>query len=92
MMKCREVYLHICDRLDENIDSPKCRAIKRHLSTCADCAAYLDSVKKTVTLYRTMPIPRVPVSAHRELFKSIDAVWERPRRQRAGRRHSTRRK
>jgi predicted anti-sigma-YlaC factor YlaD len=74
-MKCREVYRHICDRLDEDVNSPKCRAIKDHLSMCADCSAYLDSLKKTVSVYRRAPLPHVPPSVHRDLLKAINLRW-----------------
>jgi len=70
-MKCDTVYLHICDHLDEDIASPRCRQIKQHLDECPNCRAYLDSLKKTIVLYRAMPEPKVPAGTHRELFKTI---------------------
>jgi hypothetical protein len=85
-MKCKDVYLHICDNLDANLNSAKCRAIKRHVKACPDCTAFLESVRKTVKLYRSAPSPDVPSTAHRRLFKSINLTWnlpEKPRRRRA---------
>lgn len=70
-MKCTDVYLHICDNLDQDINSPRCRQIKKHLATCPDCRAYLDSLKKTVALYRAVPAPRAPRSAHAGLLKAL---------------------
>ncbi len=76
-MKCKSVYKHICENLDADINSPKCRAIKKHLAVCPDCSAYLDSLKKTILLYKHEPGPRLPLSAHRRLVKVIDiAVLE----------------
>lgn len=74
-MKCTDVYLFICDNLDQKLDSPQCREIKRHLESCSDCSAYLDSVKKTVQLYRTFSIPHVPAATHRKLLKTINLEW-----------------
>jgi predicted anti-sigma-YlaC factor YlaD len=71
-MKCKSVYKHICENLDADINSPKCRAIKKHLASCPDCSAYLDSLKKTILLYKHEPGPRLPLSAHRRLVKLID--------------------
>jgi anti-sigma factor RsiW len=82
-MKCKQVYLHICDNLDAQMNSPKCREIRRHLATCPDCSALLDSVKKTVSLYRSTPEPDVPSSAHKRLVKTINLSWKsrtQPRR------------
>jgi predicted anti-sigma-YlaC factor YlaD len=49
-MKCDEVYLHICDSLDEDLGSPQCRAIKKHLERCPECRSYLSSLKTTIAL------------------------------------------
>jgi predicted anti-sigma-YlaC factor YlaD len=82
-MKCKEAYLRICDNLDADPNSAKCRQVLKHLETCSDCAALLDSVKKTVTLYKSAPSPQVPSATHKRLIKTIDLVWEsqaKPRR------------
>lgn len=83
-MKCEEVYLHICDHLDEDIQSERCRQIKKHLSTCPECSTYLATLKNTITLYKALPAPRIPAGAHRELFKTINALTapETPRARR----------
>jgi|WetSurMetagenome_2_1015567.scaffolds.fasta_scaffold40445_3 anti-sigma factor RsiW len=73
-MKCDEVYLHICDSLDENLGSPKCRAIKRHLEQCPECRSYLSSLKTTIALYRAVPEPKLPAEAHKNLFKTISTL------------------
>jgi hypothetical protein len=73
-MKCKGVYKYICENLDANVNSPKCRAIKKHLDACPDCAAYLDSLKKTILLFKREPGPSVPLSVHRRLFKKIDVT------------------
>jgi anti-sigma factor RsiW len=89
-MKCNDVYVHVCDSLDENLDSPKCRAIKKHLAKCPDCQSYLQSVKTTIALYKAAPAPRMPMRAHRELFKTLavltETSGERSVQQKAGRR------
>jgi len=89
-MKCDKVYLHICDHLDEEITSPRCRQIKQHLEECPNCRAYLDSLKKTIVLYKAMPEPPVPAGTHRELFKTISSLTLSPGRARAKKRRCTR--
>lgn len=69
--KCSDVFRHICDNLDADLNSPACREIRKHIDGCPDCAAYLDSVKQTVSMYRALPAPTVPKSAHHHLFKTI---------------------
>ncbi len=62
-LSCEEVHEHICINLDEDLDSPKCRAIKLHLNECPDCVSYLKSLKKTIDLYKEYPSPRPSESA-----------------------------
>lgn len=67
-VQCRDVFEHICNNLDVKLDSPECRAIKRHIERCPNCVAYLDGLKKTILLYREYPNPTVPAKVHRQLF------------------------
>ena len=76
-MKCSDVYLYVCTNLDQNLNSARCRRIKKHIAECPDCNAYLDSLRKTVFLYREYPTPRVPQSVHRRLFKVIRTIEEK---------------
>jgi len=69
---CSEIFRHICENLDQNLDSPECRDIRRHIEDCPDCVAYLDSLKKTVKLYREYPNPAVPAGVHRKLFAVLN--------------------
>jgi anti-sigma factor RsiW len=85
-MKCKSVYEYICENLDANMNSAKCRAIKKHLDACPECAAYLDSLKKTILLYKREPAPRLPNVVHRQLIKAIDiAMLSNSRSARRGR-------
>lgn len=86
-MKCKEVYLHICENLNQDLDSPRCRTIKKHIQTCPDCSAYLDSVTKTVQLYKTAPAPRIPPHVHNTLLDTLNLeLFKRRTPQRRSRR------
>ena len=68
---CLEVTRYVCGDLDEHIDSPECRAIKKHLKSCPNCTAYLDSLKKTVLVYQQVPNPKFPKRSRRKLFARL---------------------
>jgi anti-sigma factor RsiW len=72
-LTCKESLAHICGEMDEHIDSPKCREIKKHLAACPSCAAYLDSLKKTIRLYREYPCPKLPGRCRQELLATLKA-------------------
>jgi anti-sigma factor RsiW len=70
-MKCSDVYRHICDNLDQRLGTRRCREIRRHLGACPDCRAYLESLKATVVLYRSLPAPPLPKGAHDRLIRAL---------------------
>jgi predicted anti-sigma-YlaC factor YlaD len=70
-INCTSVAEHVCGELDEDINSPACRAIKKHLKSCPNCTAYLDSLKKTVLIYKRTSNPRFPAKARNKLFATL---------------------
>ena len=68
---CLDVAKHVCGDLDEHINSAECRAIKKHLESCPNCTAYLDSLKKTVLIYQRVPNPRFPRQSRKKLFARL---------------------
>ncbi len=85
MLTCRTVYRHICDNLDESLFSPRCRAIRKHLSECPGCSAYLATLKTTVQLYRHLPLPRRTAADRARARKTLAALLDRPRTHTGGR-------
>jgi hypothetical protein len=67
-IRCRDIAHHICENLDEKIDSPLCREIKKHLQECPDCSGNLVSLKKTIKLYRRYPTPKFSKVCHKNLM------------------------
>ena len=72
MKDCKDVYQHICENLDQDLNSPACREIRSHIEGCADCRVYLDTLKQTIYLYRALPSPGVPRTVHTQLIRSIN--------------------
>ena len=69
-VSCKEVTNHICESLGEDLDSPKCRAIKEHLETCQSCKDYFNSVEKTIGFYKTYNV-ELPQDAHNRLMDCL---------------------
>jgi len=67
-VRCHDVLNHICEELDTKLTTAKCRALKRHMEQCPNCTAYLDSLRKTITLYASSPTPPLPRKVHTKLF------------------------
>jgi len=93
-MKCKQAYKFICENIDRDLNSPRCRQIKKHLDDCPHCHAYLESLRGTVRLYRRTPPPKIPPSVHTQLIKAVNLAWmnstARGRTHRAGGQHRPR--
>lgn len=70
-LSCGKVYEHLCENLDSKLDSESCRRIKAHIKGCKNCTALLDSLKKTVFLYKKYPAPELPDNCRNKLFAVI---------------------
>ena len=71
---CRDAATCIRTNLDENINSPLCRAIKKHLQECPHCSTDLAVLKKTITLYRRYPLPKHSPARHKNLMTKISSM------------------
>jgi hypothetical protein len=70
-LSCGKVYEHLCENLDSKLDTESCRRIKAHIKGCKNCSALLDSLKKTVYLYKKYPAPELPDKCRNKLFAVI---------------------
>ncbi|GJQ21025.1 MAG: hypothetical protein HBSIN02_13800 [Bacteroidia bacterium] len=57
-MRCREAVKIIAENLGA-LDGRYFEAVRAHLQTCSNCSAYLDSLEKTVLLYRRILPPTI---------------------------------
>lgn len=67
---CKEVMGHICESLGEELNSPKCTAIKQHLEECETCKKYFKSVSTTIEMYKTYNVD-MPDDCHKRLFEKL---------------------
>jgi predicted anti-sigma-YlaC factor YlaD len=76
--QCKKIFHYICDNLDQNIDSSRCREIKKHLNACPNCTVYLDSLKKAIHLYREYPKTVLTNKSRRKLYKTLRLHLAKP--------------
>ncbi len=70
-VRCNEVTKYICENLDAQLNSPKCRAIKKHLQSCKTCSKNLADLKKVIAMYRRESVPRLSQSIEKQLFAAL---------------------
>jgi anti-sigma factor RsiW len=52
MSKCPDLIHELSDYIDGDAAPEICAEIERHLDDCPDCKVMVDTLEKTITLYR----------------------------------------
>jgi anti-sigma factor (TIGR02949 family) len=53
LVKCSDVINQLSDYLDAEAAQDLCAQLEAHLSDCPQCRIQIDTVKKTISLYRS---------------------------------------
>ena len=64
---CREIKSKLSAYLDGELESALCAEIEQHLLGCDDCRVMVDTLNKTITLYRNYGKSTVPPDVHERL-------------------------
>jgi anti-sigma factor RsiW len=69
--------------VDGELDPDLCAEIERHMAECGDCRIVVDTLRKTVSLYRRYGHEDVPADAKGRLYAVLkfdrQAAAEKPR-------------
>ncbi len=68
-----------CDRwigalstyLDGEAEAALCEEIEQHIATCENCRVVVDTLRKTVLLYREEPRDALPTEVRARLYKAL---------------------
>jgi hypothetical protein len=70
---CPDLLPELADFIDGTAGTEVCAEIEKHMSECPDCRIIVDTLKKTVYLYRTRENEsELPVGFRERLFTSLD--------------------
>ena len=67
-----ETCERLLDGLSNYLDGELPAEVERHLATCENCRAVVDTTRKTLLLYHGLPQPGLPAEARERLYKSLD--------------------
>lgn len=77
-MNCEEVLSQLSDYLDEEVREELCKAIEAHLHACHDCQVEVDTIKKTIMLYRSERPAEMPVAISGRLRAALAQAYDEP--------------
>lgn len=71
-MKCQEIFEKISDYIDRDLDPGICDEIENHIRDCEPCVAFLNTLKKTVELFRGgIPDKEIPQPVSSNLMQFL---------------------
>ncbi len=69
---CRDLLSSLSDYIDGTLDDALCVEIETHMADCDNCQVVVDTLRKTVLLYRDLPAEPMPADAEERLFKRME--------------------
>jgi anti-sigma factor RsiW len=70
--ECRKLLKDLSDYVDGDLDETLCIEIERHMDECDNCRVVVDTLRKTVLLYHSLPTEPMPGDAEARLFRRLD--------------------
>jgi anti-sigma factor RsiW len=62
----------LSDYLDGDASDELCAEIERQMAGCDECRIVVDTLGKTIFLYRELPRPEMSEDARQRLYQSLD--------------------
>jgi uncharacterized protein (DUF2267 family) len=77
-MKCEELLQMLNDYVDGEIDPSLCEEFRDEVEACNPCRVVIDTIRKTVTLYREEAGEvELPIAFHDKLHAVLRERWRR---------------
>ena len=74
---CRQVLAVLSEYLDFELPPEACDEIERHLSGCAPCEEFAESLRQTVALCRTFESRAMPGPLSAETRRRLEIAWQK---------------
>lgn len=71
-VECKEYLDWLSDYIEGELDLDLCAEIERHMAACGDCRIVVDTLRKTISLYRNYGHEDVPPEARERLYAVLN--------------------
>ena len=68
--ECRELLKDLSDYVDGDLDETLCLEIEHHMAECDNCRVVVDTLRRTVDLYHTLPPEPCPVKSRHDCLSA----------------------
>ena len=69
--RCEELLGQISDYIDGELEASVCAELEAHLTECPDCRVMVDTVRRTILLYRCEPALELPEGVRQRLYEVL---------------------
>jgi anti-sigma factor (TIGR02949 family) len=69
--RCKDLLGQLSLYVDGELDDALCAALEQHMAGCPDCRAVVNTLEKTIELYRTSSQVEVPEDVESRLYKVL---------------------
>ena len=74
-LSCQEVLDQLWEYLDDDARAELCSEIDSHLNGCRNCRVEVDSLRRTILLYRAEETPCAPVHLSERLRDALQRAY-----------------
>ena len=78
-MKCEDLLRMLNDYVDGDIDPGVCEEFDQHLEGCNPCQVVVDTIRKTIILYKDEEVYEIPVAFRETLHQTLRERWKQRR-------------
>jgi anti-sigma factor RsiW len=68
---CRDLLGHLSDYVDGELEAAICAQLEAHLAECPDCRVMVDTLRKTIILYRSQAHAELPLDVKDRLYRVL---------------------
>ena len=70
---CHSMLLMLSDFIDGELSSEFCNAFENHIAECPDCSIVVDTLKRTISLYKenSSEAVHLPTDVRERLYKCL---------------------
>lgn len=78
-MKCEELLRVLNDYVDGDLDPGVCKEFERHFAGCEACRIVVDTLRRTIQVYREGRLCEMPLEFRRRLHEALREKWKQVR-------------
>jgi len=75
--ECRRIFALLSEYLDAELPAETCDEIEAHLSDCPPCLEFLESLRRTVELCRSLEPGEMPAPLSEQVRAELRQLYER---------------